>query len=118
MKDGKIRCVGEGYYRVVMDDGKLFTIVHYFKLHWRVFASNESDPDARMPGEFKTVKDAKQAIIDDFSKREYADYKMVWYGTKWGLEWDEEDNKPSSVWRGQKPEGWKYDFLKPSWLAS
>lgn len=108
MIGGKIKCMNNGYYRVVMDDGKLFTVVHHFNINWRVYADKESSPEMLM-GEFKTLKKAKQAIVDDFRHREFPDHKLVWYGTKWGLIY--ENGQLKGVWRGQKPEGWTFNFF-------
>ncbi len=84
MKQGKIKCVARGYYRVRMHDGKLFTLVQsQFDRMWKVYAGMETAPENRL-GEFLTLSQAKNAIVNDFSTRDYPDYKAIWYGTKWG----------------------------------
>lgn len=108
MTGGKIKCIGEGFYKAVMDDGKLFLIIHAFHTIWRVHASKESTPETRM-GEFKTLAEAKKAIVDDFRHRDYSDHQLVWYGTKWGMIYD--GDQLTGMWRGQKPDGWTFNFF-------
>jgi hypothetical protein len=92
----KIKCLGSGYYRVKMNDGKLFNICRYGIPYasgkpysdtktgmWRVYAGTKSTPEDRL-GEFRTLKECKEAIVNDFANREYPDHKTIWYGTKWG----------------------------------
>jgi hypothetical protein len=107
---GRIKCIGKGFYHVVMTDGKLFCVTHSMRdYQWYVSAGMEHTKETEV-GSHPTLTQAKQAIVEDYSKREYADHKLVWYGTKWGI--THENGKVKEMWRGTPPKGWKFDFLK------